>query len=296
MDAGDLRVVDAVARHGSMSRAAVELNTVQSNITVRIRLLEEELGVKLFVRHSRGVLPTEAGRRLLPYAARVGQLVQEAKAAVREDGIPKGTLRLGTMECTAALRLPAVLAAYTKNYPSVSLSLTTGTSSSLVLQVLENQLDGAFVTGPIHHRDLNERAMFREELVLVSPPSVNTIQDLLKMSELRMIVFRQGCSYRRRFEVILDELGLQCQTIELASLDAIIASIAEGVGVTLLPKGIVTRACQERHVRMHELPRVQGQVDTVFIRRRDLYVTRALTAFLEMTGEIAAAQATEASL
>lgn len=295
MDANDLRVLDAVARHGSMSRAAVELNTVQSNITARIRLLEDELGVRLFVRHSRGVSPSEAGRRLLPYAVRVNQLIQDAKNAILEDGIPRGTLRLGTMECTANLRLPTVLAAYTKGYPSVNLSVTTGTSSSLVTQVLGNQLDGAFVTGPIHHRDLSETTMFREELVLVSPLSVNSIQDLLEMRELKMIAFRRGCSYRRRFEVMLKEMGLYYETLEFASLDAIIASIAEGVGVTLLPKGIVAPASQESHIRLHQLPPVQGQVDTVFIRKRDRYVTTALTAFLEMTEEMTAAQAAKSS-
>jgi len=70
MDADDLRIVEAVARIGSMNRAAAELNMVQSNVTSRIRLLEEELGVQLFVRHSRGVEPSEAGLRLLSYGDR----------------------------------------------------------------------------------------------------------------------------------------------------------------------------------------------------------------------------------
>lgn len=289
MDAYDLRVLEAVARHGSMSRAAAELNTVQSNITVRIRLLEDELGVQLFVRHSRGVEPSEAGRRLLPYAARVIQLVQEAKIAVKEDGIPKGTLRLGTA-CTAALRVPSVLAAYAKRHPAVALSVTTATSSGLISQVLDNQLDGAFVTGPIHHTDLSEEMIFREELVLVTPPSVNTIQDLSKMCELRMIVFRQGCSYRRRLEGILNEIGLKYQTIEFASLEAISASVRAGVGVTLLPKGLVNRASQKGYVTVHEVPASERQVDTVFIHRQDRYVTSALTTFLDLSREMTGAQ------
>ena len=71
MDAAQLRVFEAVARRGGMNRAAEELHTVQSNVTARIRLLEEELGRPLFRRHSRGVALTAAGERLLPYAARV---------------------------------------------------------------------------------------------------------------------------------------------------------------------------------------------------------------------------------
>ncbi|MGH7111833.1 MAG: LysR family transcriptional regulator, partial [Stellaceae bacterium] len=77
MDAADLRVFEAVARLGGMSRAAGELHTVQSNVTARIRLLETELGTPLFARHSRGVVLTAAGRRLLPYAGRVARLLAE---------------------------------------------------------------------------------------------------------------------------------------------------------------------------------------------------------------------------
>ena len=83
MDRADLRIFEAVARLGGMSRAAAELNTVQSNVTARIRLLEEELGAPLFERHSRGVTLTAAGRRLLPYAASARQLFEEARRAVR---------------------------------------------------------------------------------------------------------------------------------------------------------------------------------------------------------------------
>jgi len=66
MDTADLKFFEAVARLGGMSRAAAELNTVQSNVTARIRVLEDELGTPLFHRHARGVTLTDAGRRLLP--------------------------------------------------------------------------------------------------------------------------------------------------------------------------------------------------------------------------------------
>src|ERR1700743_3967691 len=112
MDADDLRIVDAVARNGSMTRAAPELNVLQSNVTSRIRLLEEELGVQLFVRHSRGVEPSEAGLRLLSYGEQIRALFQQAVTAVKEDGTPKGNLRIGMLETTAGLRLATLGAQY----------------------------------------------------------------------------------------------------------------------------------------------------------------------------------------
>ena len=105
MDSSDLRVFEAVARLGGMNKAAAELNTVQSNVTARIRAFEEELGTPLFGRHSRGVELTPAGRRLLPYATRMVHLLEDARRAAIDDGEPQGRLTIGSLESTAAASL-----------------------------------------------------------------------------------------------------------------------------------------------------------------------------------------------
>ena len=88
MDSVSLRFFEAVARLGAMNRAAEALNTVQSNVTARMKSLEEELGVALFRRHSRGVDLTSAGERLLPYALKSVHLLTEARRAVLDEGLP----------------------------------------------------------------------------------------------------------------------------------------------------------------------------------------------------------------
>ena len=135
MDATDLKVFEAVVRLGSMNRAAAELNTVQSNVTARVRALELELGVILFQRHARGVKITPAGRRMLPFSARISKVFSDARAAARDDGVPSGVLEVGTLETTAAIRLPSVLASFTKAYPKVRPVVTTGTTCSLIEDV-----------------------------------------------------------------------------------------------------------------------------------------------------------------
>lgn len=109
MELLDLATFSTVARCGSITRAAGELNTVQSNVTNRIKALEAEIGVPLFERHARGMTLTNAGRRLLPYAERLATLSREAVDASRDDGVPKGPLAIGSMETTAAVRLPPLL-------------------------------------------------------------------------------------------------------------------------------------------------------------------------------------------
>ncbi len=239
MDVADLKVFEAVVRHGSMNRAATELHTVQSNVTARIRSLEREIGVALFQRHVRGVSLTPAGQRMLPYAARIAKLVQDARLAALDDGPPGGALALGTLETTVALRLSPILSSFAWMYPQVQLSLTTGTSCSLTTDVAECRLDGAFIAGPVEHPDLHAELIFQEELVLVTPRTLPSVESLRSVKNLKTIVFRLGCSYRQRLESMLSEMGILTATqLEFGSLDAIIACVAAGVGIHLLPRGV----------------------------------------------------------
>lgn len=288
MDVSDLRVFEAVARHGNMSRAAQELNTVQSNVTARIRALEAELGVPLFQRHARGVSAAPAGQRMLPFAGQISKLLADAKAAALDDGAPNGSLRLGGMETTTALRLSPLLSRFAKTYPDVDLTITTGTTARLVAEVLDGRLEAAFVSGPVNHPDLLREAMFQEELVLATAPSIPSARELTALGELRIIVFQAGCSYRQRLEAFMAGRGIvTAKALEFGSLEAIIACVSAGVGVSLLPRGIVAQAGQDGRVAIHELPPEQARVETLLVRRHDAYVSSALTAFLDMARNVA---------
>lgn len=280
MDASDLRVFEAVARLGGMNRAATELNTVQSNVTARIRALEEELGTPLFHRHARGVELTDAGRRLLPYAAQVRATLQDAKRAVADGGTPSGPLTIGTLETTAALRLSPMLAQYARAYPEVDLALRTGTTCELVLQVLDAQLEAAFVCGPIEHPDLVVEPVFQEELALITAPDLRNIDAALKRDP-RIVVLRAGCSYRERMENILARRGMRAaRLLEFGTLEAILACVGAGLGVTLLPRGLIGTVWTAARVGVHALPPAEAMVETLFVRRRDGFVSSALSAFL----------------
>jgi DNA-binding transcriptional LysR family regulator len=281
MDASDLRVFEAVARLGGMNRAAAELNTVQSNVTARIRQLEGELGAPLFERHARGVDLTDAGRRLLPYAGRVRHLLDEARRAVDDDGMPRGPLTIGSLETTAAMRLSPLLADYAAKYPDVDLVIRTGTTCELIEAVAGNRLEGAFVCGPVDHPELESEAVFREELALLSARKVRTIDDVLAKRDLRIVVLRAGCSYRERLEAILARRGMApSRRLEFGTLEAIIGCVAAGLGVTLLPRSLIGAIRAEGRVAVHALPPAEAEVETLFVRRRDAFTSSALEAFL----------------
>jgi len=281
MDIADLRIFEAVARVATMNGAARELNTVQSNVTARIRVLEQSLGATLFRRHSRGVVLTAAGERLAPYAARMMQLVDEARRAVVEDGAPQGKLRLGSLETTAMLRLPSVLAAFAAAYPAVDLALTTGTTAELIERVLERRIEGAMVCGPVDHAELIQERIYEEELAIVTAPRFRHLRDVMAQREMKIIVLRLGCSYRQRLEAVLARRGIVgLRYLEFGTLDAIIGCVAAGIGATLLPRSVVEAAHRDGHVAVHRLPAEEAHVETIFIRRHDTPPSSALTAFL----------------
>lgn len=288
MDLTDLAVFAAVARTGGITRAARTLNTVQSNVTARVRHLEHELGVELFERHSRGVTPTTAGRRLLDYADRIAHLVEDARRATT-DGLAAGTtLDIGALETNAAVRLPPVLAAFTRANPGVDVTLSTGTTRQLIERVLARDIEGALVAGPVRHAGLDEIAVFEEELVLVTPAGIGK-SDVLGAAadrQPKVVVFRAGCSYRRLLEELLARHGASSpRLLEFGTLDGIIGCVAAGLGVTLLPRAAVVAARRGANVTIHALPAAQSRVATVFISRSDAYKSQALQSFIDCACE-----------
>jgi DNA-binding transcriptional LysR family regulator len=283
MELTDLQTFAAVARLGGITRAADELHTVQSNVTQRIKALEAEIGTVLFERHSRGMTLTGAGRRLLPYAQRMAALSREAMLAARDDGEPKGPLAIGSMETTAAVRLPVLLADFHRRFPAVRLTLKTATTADLVTAVLDGTLDGAFVAGPIDHAELTSSPAFREELVLVTARRWNSLAALragTSESGPTALVFRTGCTYRQRLEQIFTDFGWPSATrFELGTLDGMVGCVAADMGVTLLPRVVVERNALHASVSIHTLDPSYERAETIFVHRRSAHQYSALQSF-----------------
>jgi LysR family transcriptional regulator, cell division regulator len=283
MDASDLRVFQSVASAGSMSKAALELNTVQSNVTARIKALEDEMGLALFERTNRGVTLTAAGQRLLPFAARAAGLLDDAKRAVADDGTPSGTLTIGSLDTTAALHLSPVLSEFAAKYPAVDLTLRTGTTCELIDRVLDRTLEGAYICGPVNHRDLLADPFVREELVILTAPGITNFEVLSRKPDLKIVVLKAGCSYRLHLEAMLARRGIVgVRLLEFGTIEAIVACVSAGVGVTLLPRALLGSVWERGRLRVHPMPNDEGKVETVFIRHREAFVSSALRAFLDL--------------
>jgi LysR family transcriptional regulator, cell division regulator len=279
MDISTLVTFLSVAEHGSVSLAAQDLNTVQSNVTGRIRRLEDELDASLFIRHSRGVKLTASGEIMLAYAKRVLQLVDDARRAVKNSAGEAGTIRIGSMETTAAVRLTDTVADFHRRFPVATLTLTTAPADQLVRQTLEWGIDGAFVAGPVDHPDLVSVPICKEELVLVSARA----QKRAPEEERTLLVFPMGCAYRARAEAFLRRTGgVPIRLMELGTLDGILGCVAAGVGLTLMPRSIVDRRHYQGLFNSETIKAKDMQITTVFIRRKDQPPPKLLAAFLDI--------------
>ncbi len=166
---------------------------------------------------------------------------------MKENGVPKGALRIGSSEQTVSLCLPPVLEQYTVRYPAVAITVTTGNSSDLIKQVLDQTLDGAFVLGPVSQSGLREEPIFCENLALVTGLSTRTMEELQHAEEVKAIVLAQGCSYRDLLTGILERHGIKYQVLSVASFDALRSLVQSNVGVTLLPKEILAGPLERFH-------------------------------------------------
>jgi DNA-binding transcriptional LysR family regulator len=280
MDIDVLRIFKAVAEEGSISGAAQKLNYVQPNVTKHIRKLEQEMGVPLFYRKPRGVVPTSAGRTLLIYAEKALRLMEEAEEAVRETGEMSGQLKIGSTQSAAAVRLPSILTRFHAEHPQVEVMLITANSEQLIGQVLNYELDGAFVAGAIEHPNLNQKQMFEEELTLVSARSAKSVAASARRS---ILVFSFGCAYRARLELWLQENGLlPYKILEIGTLEGILGCVAAGMGYTVLPRSVVNKSIYANKFKMVALPKKYSCIQTIFLQRKDVYQTRALKELLGM--------------
>jgi DNA-binding transcriptional LysR family regulator len=268
IDLAALEIFKAVAEQGGIAKAAARLHRVPSNVTTRVKQLEERLGTKLFLRGHRRLVLSAEGKRLLGYADRLLHLSSEAEAALG-SGAPAGALQIGALESTAATRLPPILARYHRRYPDVRLELVTGTSGALVARVMSHEVEAAFVAEPFTGDDLEGDPVFSEELVLITPRTFRRVKTPRDVGHTTLITFATGCSYRRRIEAWLGDARVVPERVmEFGSYHAIVACVAAGAGIAVVPRSVIRVSLGASDVATHPLPPAVSRARTFFVWRR----------------------------
>ncbi|WP_405122125.1 LysR substrate-binding domain-containing protein [Pseudomonas sp. M20] len=253
MEFSQLRIFQAVAEEGSITRAAERLHRVPSNLSTRLKQLEEQLGVELFVRERQRLQLSPAGKVLLDYTGKLFALRDQASAAVM-GGKPAGDFALGTMYSTAAIHLPALLAQYHKQYPAVNLQVQSAPSGELLEGLLTGRLDAALVDGPLELAGLDGVPLCEERLVLITEidhPPVRSARDVEGRS---VFTFRRGCSYRMRLEAWFSHYhATMGRAMEIESYQGMLACVIAGSGVALMSESMLASLPGRDSVAAHPL-------------------------------------------
>lgn len=254
IDLESLEIFRMVAREGGIVRAAERLNRVPSNVTTRIKQLEQRLGTQLFHRQGRGITLTSTGKTLLAHANRLLTIATQIEADMTAAQ-PTAPFRIGAMESTAGARLPGILAQFHEMTPTTPIELQTGTTAGLIKKISDYELDAAFVGEPFQGTGLSARPVFEEQLVLVSTRSKTAISTPSDIGDGTLLAFSKGCAYRTRLEDWLStETVPPGRILELASYHAIIAAAAAGVGYGIVPVSLLDTITTHQDIRIHELP------------------------------------------
>lgn len=276
-----------VAQLKSFTKAAASLHIAQPAVTRQIRLLEEELGVQLLLRHSRGAEPTEAGMRLQAGAETLLRLLQEIRAdVVASSSLVSGTLRIGFPPSLGDLLVGTAVSAIRSRYPDVVLNLQEGYSYALRDSLLGDRLDLAVITGRQANPLLMATHLCDEQLWILQPPGSarprrGKFYTFAEIARLPLIQPSRVNTLRQMIESRAAQLDLALNVVvEAEALHIIKGLVRRGVGCHVSPySGVVD------DIRRGDFAGgpVRGlAVSRYLVRRIDRPMSLALTRFQEI--------------
>ncbi len=250
----DLRNVESfirVAELGSFTKAASEMNYVQSTVTMQIQQLEKELGVPLFDRIGKKVSLTSAGREFLSYANEIVDIMQKAGTLGKEDKNISGSLRIGVLESLLFSTLVELLPGFKEEYPNVDIEIKMGQSADLLVLLKQNQLDLVYLSANLSgDPDLKCYDRREENLVfLAAPDHILAKKEKLSLPELLeydfLVTERSGICYRRLQELAARYDRTVSHSLTVDSTITIANLVQKGMGLAFLPEYSVARLLQE---------------------------------------------------
>jgi len=247
MELRHLRTLEAIARHGSFTRAAEELHLAQSALSQQVRRLEAELGVEVLRRTSRQVHVTPAGQVVLDYARRVLSEVDGLESELQQlTGVLSGRVAIGAMWPTGNFQLPQVLGTFHAQHPGVEIHMIEDTADRMLDMLRTDELDLAFASvDPDRLGDEFAATVLHEEpiLVAVAPTHPFALREHVTFDELAgqtLIAYRDGSELRRRLEWAMGEAGRTPRnSFYCTEMAAVRALASHGLGVAVLPQSIV---------------------------------------------------------
>lgn len=292
MEFKQLKSFVVVAETLSFSKTAEILNFAQSSISDQIRLLEDELGCKLFERLGKNISLTKEGNKFLSYAEKIISLCDEAKQCVAEALTPTGSLIIATAETLCVFRLPDLFKEYCSRFPEVEVNLRVGNCEDFPSMLRKNKVDIAFtLDNEKSYTDIISKTLLYEPLVLVSNATDSLAgRDMIELIELEnknLILTQRGCSYRARFEEYLASVDVRPKSfLELESIEAIKQYVLSGFGISFLPRVAVEKEIEDGQLVELKYNGPEFYTSAQVLYHKDKWLSPALQAILDMSSEM----------
>ncbi len=238
MEIKQLKALIAIAEEKTFTAGAKKVHITQAAISMQISQLEKELGMPLFTRTPRRVLLTEAGEYLLKRARKIMREHDSAVAEIAEiAGAEHGRLRIGSASALfATMQLPQILEKLKKKFPGSELSVSSGTSQKLVEQILQGDIDIAFVSLPTETSNVRTELLFTDEIVAIAHPGHRLAGeksvDAETLAGEDLILGEKGGNTRRLIDNFFEQASVKPNVVmELSRQEAINKMVENEMGV-----------------------------------------------------------------
>lgn len=261
MDSNLLKVFVAVAKKKSISLGAKSLKVTQTNVSLRVKQLEKNLGFELFHRIPKGVMLTKEGEKLLPIAIEIVEKVKEAQNQIRNIK-KQDSLIIASTYSNTKIRLIPFLQKMNLDYPEVKLEVVTNNTVAIKQMLVEYKADVAFINNEPSHEEIVLLKRFENELLFVESKKKNSNNTLL--GHLDICAFFNGA---KKYYEYLDIK--EYEVLELANFEVILACVELGMGNTLLPKSIVQKYGYLSKLKTTKIDKSIVDIPTCLVCRKD---------------------------
>jgi LysR family transcriptional regulator, nitrogen assimilation regulatory protein len=297
MDLRSLRLYLAVLEHGSITKASEAAHVAQPALGLHIRKLEEELGLRLLERHSRGVRVTEAGALLARHAEVILRYVDLAKEEMTNYAkVPSGHFSIGLTPTAREAVSVALVERVSRDLPAVRLTVKEALSESLVEYLLDHRVDAALVYNTREGGDqLAFEPLASESMYFVYPlkdgrRATPTIT-LTEVMQHRLILPTRPHLVRTEVDRLAGNLGVEPNIVhEVDSMPAIRDFVGRGLGCSVMPHGAAVNAAYAATIGSQLVvePEIKRILHLAYSRRR--WMSKAFEAVIKVLKDVVDAE------
>jgi LysR family hydrogen peroxide-inducible transcriptional activator len=288
MELHQLRYFLAVSRSRSFTRAAEHEHVAQPSLSQQIRKLEDELGAQLFNRLGRSITLTRFGERFEPRARRVMDEIEGARQEMDEMlGLRRGHINLGAVPTLAPYLLPSILAGFSRTYPGIAVNMREGLTNSMLADLAFGDLDLALLRLPVAGAEFVSEFLLTEGMLLAVPRrhalsrrsrQAVTLKDL---AEERFLLLKDGHCFRDDVLEVCKRCRVNPNVVfEGGQFDTLVAMVAAGNGVTLLPE-MARPHYQHSGVRLIDFAPPSPTRTLGMVRVKQKFLTPSARVFME---------------